>query len=143
MNKSPVHVRVSRRYAFPPAKVFNAWIIPQEASKFLFATPTGRVTRVEIDPRAGGKFTIVDERDGEFIEHTGKYLAVEPAKRLAFSFSVPKYGNEVTRVFLEFIPYLGGCELILTHEGVWEEYADKTREGWTGMLEKLDEALRA
>ncbi len=36
-----------------------------------------------------------------------------------------------------------GCEVLLPHKGVWDDYAARTRDGWTKMLEALDTSLRA
>ncbi len=143
MNKTPVHVRVSRQFEFPAERVFNAWLIPSEASKFLFATPTGHVVKIEIDPRVGGKFTIVDKRDGQDVEHVGQYVEISRPKRLSFTFSVPKFSAEATRASIELNSLAKGCELILTHEGVRDEFAARTRDAWTKMLEALDASLRA
>jgi len=51
-------VSVTRRYDAPPEQVFDAWLDPARARKFLFATPTGEMVRVEIDGRARGSFVI-------------------------------------------------------------------------------------
>jgi uncharacterized protein YndB with AHSA1/START domain len=143
MNKTTVHLRVSRKFDAPPIKVFNAWLIPQEASKFLFATPTGQITRCEIDPRVGGKFVIIDKRDGVDAFHTGQYVEVTKPKRLTFTFSTDEHMKNPTRVFIEILLMSKGCELILTHEGVPEDYATRTTEGWTKMLDALDAVLKA
>jgi uncharacterized protein YndB with AHSA1/START domain len=37
----------------------DAWLDPEKATKFLFARPGGEMVRVEIDPRVGGRYSIV------------------------------------------------------------------------------------
>src|SRR5262249_39504198 len=71
MTNDRVTVRVTHRFTASPERVFDAWLDPAKAAKFLFATPTGRMVRAEIDPRVGGTFAFVDRRDGEDVEHTG------------------------------------------------------------------------
>src|SRR5882724_8242869 len=67
-------VRVTHRFSATPERVFDACLDPEKARQFFFATPTGRIVREEIDARVGGKFVMVDRRDGEDVEHTGEYL---------------------------------------------------------------------
>jgi len=134
-------VRVTRRFAASPGQVFEAWLNPEKARRFLFATESGQMTRVEIDARVGGAFTLVDRRDGEDIEDTGKYLEIDRPQLLVFTLSVGKYSSNEGRVIIEIVPLGKGCELVLTHVGVQSEYADRTEAGWTGILEALAGAL--
>lgn len=130
-------VRVSHRYTASPERVFDAWLDPESAKKWLFATATGEMVRAEIDPRVGGKFVFTDRRDGEDIEHVGEYLELTRPHRLVFTFSVPKFSPVVTRVTIEIVPLDSGCELTLIHEGVLPEYAEGTQGGWTKILNSL------
>jgi uncharacterized protein YndB with AHSA1/START domain len=129
MTTDTPRVRVSRRFDASAERVFDAWLDPEKAGKFLFATPTGTMVRAEIDPRVGGTFCFVDRRDGEDVAHTGTYLEIDRPRRLVFSFAVPKYSAATTRVIVEIVPREAGCELTLTHEGVLPEYRDRTRRG--------------
>jgi uncharacterized protein YndB with AHSA1/START domain len=134
-------VRVRRRFDVSSERVFDAWLDPAKARQFLFATPSGRMVRADIDARVGGAFTFVDRRDGEDVEHTGTYLEIERPRRLVFTFSVPKYSAVSTRVIIEIVSLDTGCELTLTHEGVLPEWAARTESGWTAILEGLASAL--
>jgi uncharacterized protein YndB with AHSA1/START domain len=134
-------VKVIRHFSASPERVFDAWLDPDYAGKWLFATPTGTMTRVEIDPRVGGKFTIVDRRDGEDIEHVGEYLEIDRPRRLVFTFGVPKFSSQFTRVIIDIIPSETGCELTLTHEGVLPDYAERTEMGWGMILDGLAATL--
>jgi uncharacterized protein YndB with AHSA1/START domain len=130
-------VRVTHRFSTSAERVFDAWLDPAKARKFLFTTPTGQIVRAEIDARVGGAFCFVDRRDGEDVEHSGKYLEIDRPRRLVFSFVVPKYSREITRVTIEIAPEGSGCTLTLTHEGVLLEWAKPTEGGWTGILKDL------
>ncbi len=141
-NEQPtVTVRVSHRFQADAERVFDAWLDPGSAGKWLFATPTGQMVRVEIDPRVGGSFTLVDRRDGEDVEHVGKYLEIDRPRRLVFSFAVPKYSSQSTRVNIDIAPLPDGCEITLIHEGVLPDYATRTEAGWNGILDALDSRL--
>jgi uncharacterized protein YndB with AHSA1/START domain len=139
-----VTVRVAKRLEAPPERVFDAWLDPGSAGKWLFATPEGEMVRVQIDARVGGAFNFTDRRAGEDIEHTGEYLDIDRPKRLAFNFRVPKFSNEATRIQVDLAPAASGPDstlLTLVHEGVFAEYAARTEEGWKGILEGLDRTL--
>lgn len=136
-DRNTVTVNVSRRFTASPERVFDAWLDPAKARHFLFATPTGEVVRADIDARVGGRFLIVDRRDGEDVAHEGEYLEIDRPRRLRFTFGVPKYSKDYSRVSIDIEPVAGGCELTLTHEGVLSEYADKTPEGWSSIFDGL------
>jgi len=137
-----VTVRVSRRFEAAPERVFDAWLDAKSAGAWLFATPEGQMVRVEIDARVGGTYTLVDRRNGEDIEHTGEYLDIERPRRLAFNFRVPKFSNEATLIRIDIAPAGAGSELTLVHEGVLPEYAERTEQGWQGILEGLEKSVR-
>lgn len=135
MSELPRTLRIRRRFHAAPERVFDAWLDPAKASRFLFATPTGQMVRAEIDPRPGGSFCFVDRRGDEEVEHIGTYLEIDRPHRLVFSFAVPHYSSETTRVTIEIEPVGAGCELSLTHEGVPSDWADRTEMGWGHILE--------
>jgi uncharacterized protein YndB with AHSA1/START domain len=144
MNFDPARtVRVGRRFSQSAERVFDAWLNPRLASRFLFATETGTMVRAEIDPRVGGRFTFVDRRDGQDTEHVGEYLEIERPRRLVFSFGVPAFSAEMTRVTLEITPAGTGCELTLTHEGVLPDYKERTTGGWTKILGGVEQTIDA
>jgi len=138
----PVSVRVTRRFDASAERVFDAWLDPAVAGRWMFATPSGRMVRAETDPRVGGAFVFVDRRDGEDVEHRGEYVEIVRPSRLVFAFSVPKYSAQVDRVTVEITPSGGACVLTLTHERVDLEYAERTEAGWTAMLEHLATIVR-
>jgi uncharacterized protein YndB with AHSA1/START domain len=135
-------LKVSHRYPFPPERVFDAWLDPKVARRFLFATPTGEMVRADIDPRVGGRFAFVDRRPehGDIL-HEGEYEVIERPRRLVFTFAVPQYDPTPTRVALDFAAIAGGCEVTLTHEGVLPDWEAQTREGWGMILAGLERAL--
>jgi uncharacterized protein YndB with AHSA1/START domain len=129
-----------RRFDATPERVFDAWLDPQIARRWLFSTPGGEMVRADVDARVGGRFTFTDRRDGEDIEHVGEYLEIERPHRLVFTFTVPKYSAESDRVTIEIRRLDKGCELTLTHEmspQIYEEWGERTRGGWTTLLDAL------
>lgn len=134
-------VRVTRRFAASAERVFDAWLDPNTAGRWLFATPTGEMVRAEIEARVGGAFCFTDRREGEDIDHLGHYEVIDRPRRLVFTFAVPKYSAEVSRVIIDIAARGAGCELTLTHEGVLPDYAERTTSGWTMILEGLAKGL--
>lgn len=138
MRSQPLSVVVYRHFSAPPQAVFDAWLDAECAALFLFATPDGVMEKVEINPRIGGGFIIAERRGEMLATHSGTYLEIERPRRLVFDFSA---GAPATRVGIEIAPSDAGCDLTLTDDGVWPDYAERTRAGWAGILEGLARAL--
>jgi uncharacterized protein YndB with AHSA1/START domain len=136
-------VHVTRHFDASAERVFDAWLNPQIAGKWLFATPQGEMTRVEIDARVGGKFLFIERRNGEDVEHTGEYLELDRPRRLVFTFGVQKFSAQFTLVSIDLVPSGRGCDLTLTHEHVLPEWAERTHEGWGAILSALAKSLRS
>jgi uncharacterized protein YndB with AHSA1/START domain len=134
-------VRVLRHFSASAERLFDAWLDPKKAGRWLFATASGQMVRVEIDARVGGRFVFVDRRNGENVEHSGEYLELDRPKRLVFRFAVPKYSSVYTRVAIDIVRAGSGCELTLVHEGVLLEYGAQTQSGWKRILDALAASL--
>jgi uncharacterized protein YndB with AHSA1/START domain len=133
-------VTVERRIGATPERVFDAWLDPEAAGRWLFATDGGVMEKVEIDPHVGGRFAIFERRGEELAEHHGEYVEIDRPRRLVFDFWT-SFSEERTRISVVIAPDGDGSRVTLTHEGVWEEWQDKTRQGWTMILESLARAL--
>jgi uncharacterized protein YndB with AHSA1/START domain len=141
--QTPVVVQVRHRFAASAERVFDAWLNPATAGRWLFATPAGEMVRVQMDARVGGRYSIVERRGGEEVEHAGEYLELDRPRRLAFTFSVPAYSSTADRVTIEIAPLEHGCELTLTHVmgAGMAEITGKARDGWMGVLRGLEATL--
>ena len=146
-------VRVTHRYQLPAERVFDAWLTPSIAGRFLFATRTGTVLHCEIDAKEGGHFTLTDRRptadgDESFFDaqHSGTYIEIDRPSRLVFDFSMAPYSDQPTRVTLDFVTMgTSISEIVLSHDLGDDEtahiYEERTRQGWTNMLAQLDKVL--
>lgn len=138
---------VKRSYSAAPERVFDAWLNPDIARKWLFTTDGSEIVEIEIDARVGGKFVFIDRRNtGEFkgdIRHVGEYLEIDRPHRLVFTFGVPQFNPAMTRVEIDIVADGPGCELTLTHYDVPGEWAARTNEGWTMLLGNLEREISA
>jgi uncharacterized protein YndB with AHSA1/START domain len=138
-----MNIIVEYEYKFPAEQVFDAWLDPDCAGHWLFATPTGVMQRVEIDPSGGGSFLIVERRGNVDVAHSGKYITVDRPRLLKFTFSVDKFEPDGDLITVEFHPTNIGCRVTLIHEmdTKFADYAEGTRTGWADILAGLDRTL--
>lgn len=130
-------VHVTHLYAVPAERVYDAWLDPQLAGRFLFATPTGEMIHCEIEPHVGGRFLITERRDGVAVEHSGEYLALERPRHVVFTLCVSSLQNASTHVDLHLAAAGEGSTLTLTHSGVEAQQATRVAEGWNAILTAL------
>jgi len=133
-------VNVRHRFAASAERVYDAWLDPEKARRFLFTTASGEIVRCDVDARVGGKFAIVARRNGEDVLHEGAYLELDRPRRIVFTLRVPKYSPDEDRVTIEIDPLAQGCVLTLTTLTA-DEWADDTQLGWAMILDVLDETL--
>ena len=141
---APLVLTVSRDFAASPERVFDAWLDPVQARRFLFATPGGEMLTCEIDARVGGTGVIVERRPAGDAHHRLKFEVIERPTRLVFLFAVdPTDAGEWTRISIAIVPTDTGCTLTLTHEmdPQWSAYEARTRQGWTTILAGLSHVL--
>jgi uncharacterized protein YndB with AHSA1/START domain len=101
------------------------------------------IVGLTLDPRVGGRFSFVVRRQGQEIDHVGRYLELDRPRRLAFTWGVMPDPDEGSVVTLSITPLARDCELELVHRLApqWAEYLAHTEQGWTTMVESLARAL--
>ena len=141
----PLEVRVTRRFESPAERVFDAWLDPAMLGRFMFGPQLRdeEIVRLTIDARVGGRFSFVVRRQGQEIDHVGRYLELDRPKRLAFTWAVAPNPEEGSRVTIAIRAVPGGCELELVHrmDPKFAEYAERTRQGWTAIVGAIERAL--
>jgi uncharacterized protein YndB with AHSA1/START domain len=138
---SAARARVRYRFGAHAEDVFDAWIDPIKI-RLWFGPGLGAMRQIDIDPRVGGRFCIVQRRAAGDASHVGEYLELERPRRLAFTWTTPPEPGR-SRVHVEIAAAADGCELTLTHdmEPRWAGYVGKVEHGWTTMLDAMARML--
>jgi uncharacterized protein YndB with AHSA1/START domain len=132
---------MTHRFDATPERVFDAWVGPETARRWLFTSPTSEKNSTEIDARPGGKWSITDRRDDNDYTGLGEYLEVDRPRRLVFTFAMPQFSEHADRVVVEIAPDGSGCVLTLSHELLPPDYHAATEDGWGKMFVNLDAVL--
>lgn len=130
-------VSLSRYFNAPPERVFDAWLNPEVAGKWLFTMAISESHSMENDPRVGGTYTITDVREGTAYTAVGEYLEVNRPHRLVFTFGMPQFSPDFDRVIVEIEPEGAGCVMTLTQEDMLTAYQKSTKRGWSKMVDAL------
>ncbi len=136
-----VTIRVTHRYDASPTRAFGAWLDPQVAGRWLFATASQPMAGVEIDGRVDGAFCFAERRAGDTAKYVGRYVEIIPDRRLVFTLSMAPLPAVITRVAVSIAPVAKGCMLELTHENIPRPHADYVEGRWTGILYGLGVTL--
>jgi uncharacterized protein YndB with AHSA1/START domain len=133
-----------------PERVFHAWLDPATIARWL--SPTA-LAEAETDPRVNGSFRVrmldpdgILGTSGAAMEHTGRYLEIDPPRRLAFTWSSPFTGPEASVVTIEFVPAgIDGrsTRLKLRHERLPADAVASHRNGWGSILDNLARVVEA
>lgn len=133
-----------------PEQVYDAWLDPAKVRAWSDRNlkrrdPSSAVTRIEIDPKVGGRYLFADIRDGEETEAWGYYRALEKPERIVFTwFTTPEEETEDnSTVTLELARNGSGCVATMSHEmsAEWADYIEQTANAWRGMLKAIEDTL--
>lgn len=139
MQTSPIKISVEKEFSQSAETLFKAFTKPDDLKKWMFGQKEGEeILHIQTDPQEGGSFSFLIRRDGQELDHVGKYLEVSWPKRLAFTWGVGGSSPD-SKVSLDFEPQKEGCRITLAHEipAQWADYADRVRNSWAGMLDAL------
>lgn len=129
---------VRRVIAAPPQFLFEAWTEPRHL--LAWWGPQGvRCCAAEIDLRVGGAYRIGNRLpDGTVLWIEGQFEAIEPPKRLVYSWRVTPGSGAVERVTVRFEPRGEDTEVVIAHERIADQTIRARHEaGWNGCLDGL------
>jgi uncharacterized protein YndB with AHSA1/START domain len=139
--RAPVAIRVDGRFGASPERVFAAWLDPDVARRWLFATATRPIAHLEIDARVAGGFRFIERGETGDVEYRGEYVEIVPSRRLVFTLTASDHSRASTRVTVQIEARATGCALALTHENLPLDFACGMEARWTGMLYGLGVTL--
>ena len=142
--KEAIRAIVTHRFHASPTRVFDAWLNREMLGKWMFgpAVRDEEIVHLALTPRVGGSFSFMVERDGEDIEHVGKYLDITRPERLVFTWIVTTE-SVGSRVVIDIVGGATGCELTLTQElhPSLAEHVGRAEVEWSRLLNALEVAL--
>ena len=111
----PVKAVVSHRFAVPAERVFEAWLDPVSISRWMFGPGVRdeKIVRLTVEPRVGGKFSFVVNRQNVEIDHVGAYLELDRPTRPFWAELAPRWDATAERLLAR-----DSVDLILLPHGV-------------------------
>jgi uncharacterized protein YndB with AHSA1/START domain len=132
-------LRLERLLPAPIERVFAAWTTGASMARWM--SPVGHA-EVEVDLRVSGRFRVVMVGGDTRIEHTGKYLEVDPPRRLSFTWESPYTGPEPSVVTVTFTEDGDKTRLVLVHERLPDDQVAAHAGGWGAMVDHLELLLQ-
>ena len=138
---------VESYFAASPARVFRAWTDPKIVMKWFGRVPNS-LHAATIDLHEGGAWQFLESQDEEkSVGFEGEYLAIEPGKRLVFTWSQvlthasgERESTPYSQVEVVFTPKGQGTEVRLVHSAV---HSEEMRSGFGGGWESAFKTMRA
>jgi uncharacterized protein YndB with AHSA1/START domain len=123
--------------------VYDEWLDPEALSDWMCPRPA-RATCIDLEPIVGGKLRIDIEEEGDCFVVTGRYVELDPPRRLSFTWSCSTWNDpnreSVVDVILE--PRGGNKTLMTIHHTLLPpEVVDQHELGWSRIAEQLDTEL--
>ncbi|MGH7233719.1 MAG: SRPBCC family protein [Nitrospiraceae bacterium] len=143
---SDTTLRLTRTFAAPREKVFQAWTDAEALKRWFAPADDFSTPLVEVDLRVGGKYRIqMKAPDGAVHTVAGVYREITPPEKLVFTWDWEGDKScgglaldQNTEVTVEFLDRGRETEIVLTHVYFTSaEQRDKHSHGWTGCLDRL------
>lgn len=141
--EAPAVARATRHFELTADQVFDAWTVPELASRWVLKRPQEEQVRIEIDGRVGGRYSFVARRDGIELDHTGEYREFERPRKLVFSWGVPAFKPDNAEITIEITPGESGCDASLTAEmkPAYADFVEQASRSWRIMLDAIATAF--
>ncbi len=139
--------------AAPPERVFQALTNREQALQW-GSSQEFKLTKWEMDPRPGGKWTFVAKESSQSdkyanteLVHYGEILEFDPPRVLEYTWFASWHTNPAhkTVVRWELSPAAHGTEIKVTHSGLapMPEDCKGYAEGWPGLVTRIKEFVES
>ncbi len=137
-------LRIARTFDAPIERVFEAWVSEEVMKRWFHADPDWETPLAEVDLRVGGTVRIVmrNPENGAAWGARGRYTAVEPPHRLAFTWIWDHDQANPQMIELEFSEHEGRTTVLMTNSAIpTDEMRADQQGGWHRCYDNLDRAL--
>jgi uncharacterized protein YndB with AHSA1/START domain len=123
----------------PRERVFAAWTEPEQLRAWWGPRPV-TCKDAEVDLRVGGRLRIVNALpDGSTLTIHGEFRAVDPPRRLVYTWTMDDGAREQSLVTVTFESRGEHTEVVVVHEDIPSEpVRESHEEGWRGCLDGLE-----
>ncbi len=134
----PAAAIVRRVLPAPPAAVWAEWLDPEGMAEWMCPRPA-RPTKIELDPRPGGRLRIDIDDQGFELSITGRYLELDEPRRLSFTWSCSVWQPPADSVVTVTLLPHGDEQTLMTihHAKLPPDVLDSHQNGWALIGEQL------
>jgi uncharacterized protein YndB with AHSA1/START domain len=154
--KSGIRLNITRTFDASPQRCFEAWLDPDQVSKWLGPRAMGQAETKLLEPRVGGRYLIVMHSPNGDNNVSGVYREITRVSKLVFTWAwsadcgcggAPETGQDAmagheTLVTVTFRPSGRKTEMTLLHENFpTTNQRDRHDKGWCGSFDQLAELV--
>lgn len=133
----PLSLTLVRRFRAAPEKVYDAWTRPAALARWM-GPPDVTAVHAEADVRVGGQYRIRMQVPGDEHVVSGVYRAVEPARRLVFTWAWASTPERESLVTVDLAADGAETVMTFTHAQFFDTPArDRHAAGWTHAFHNL------
>lgn len=113
-----------------PAAVWNAWVSPEDITRWNFATDEWHCPKAEISLKLGGTFSYrMEAKDGSMgFDFEGMFTEIQPHRLIRFELEDSRV------VTVEFLETAEGVRLVESFDAEDKNSAEQQKQGWQSIL---------
>lgn len=125
-----MRISIETEVRAPLTRVWDAWVTPEDITRWNFAVDDWWCPKAEIELEAGGHFRYRMEAKDESagFDFEGEFTRITPYERIQFKL------EDDRRVEVEFIETGDGVRVVESFEAEDEHSAEQQRQGWLNIL---------